>query len=1379
MQTQTPYGSPDSLRQFLQLRKQFYNLHVTADTGFEDCDGLQYSSSIQNFGAEILLESRKMRMRRPPVPIVKPNRYFSYYFNITYSDYIDSYEQSNMLMGCVKSNTMMSNHTYQLLFEDCEIVNVIRSNSYSDKRVHVTKFYRTTTDPKLVIDDSESYDIQIASSLSDNKPTWYFAINSTTDGLYEATEVGSGFQIKTTDLKQYVDLPFIWVCDPQLNMFPPFKWKIKPIGSQMRDLFKFAHGMDGNGVDHLYPLTYSNYPSGEVWYIKAHGYFNNNPTDERNFGVQISRIEFVHVSDLSFTMEPIESFTFEPDDEFTKLTLHKYYTVFMDSWEFRIPQEGDYDYDAVTYNNPMVACAWLHHFSGNQDPENHLLLAAFNVINKNQYFNRIETEINQARFGVHLDNTAASSKHTVDKHYTIVNDLSKFDGIPLYFGDADYRTDMGYNTHHTHMELYAIRDDANDPITNEHPMDRQTAAIIIDSGIPINDTHRMPSNTKPVIVYDLTHAFQKPAYKTNSEYIISTVNYLSTIGYVDDAFFGDTSIEKYAKASRFIYHGNGYFSLGMVDIGSDNYGRCYLLTNDPASYENNATAKNKKASATAARVCDIPTSFTQLQNIEGQSPTLLIDPFYVRQKASFGKTEYLKLWNEFVSRCFKTRSNPIYESIQSLVTSGQDQRDVMLQNGDISFNQITVIIGNGRNQVKPEINNAGTGYAIGDQFGFNVCGIFLRGVVDTVTTDENHGIETFTLSIDTTVPGYDGMDYARGITIPIENFKSSQTFYELNTLTGTGHDATIQITIPNTKWGEYQIYQSRYRLTFPTPSIGSIYAFLHYKNYDGISVIGYNTSDPENCVWDESTVVQLTGDLEVGDPYYDDPSTQKKRTVENSFMYNILNNQNYEDDHILDKISGGKSIDVQYKRMQYDASEGITVEKIISNEDLHQIMNDCGMNTWNSFLALVPSSTSITHFYAIAWMYDMNASYYPNENQRNNHNLIIPSNSSNHINDYDDSWSKIKFNVINGKIIPYMYDIMHKTIDSYSYDNHVLKKTDETTTSLRNIIATIPSSKPSDVREILNGNTLNYNLYRYNHFDKLNEINRLRNTYYQMTSSELYDLAINMYGNDTIVSRYYSYTTHEYQLNTYYTIGSLITKQTTMLNYEMRHVYGGNLLIVDTTTNEVYRSLKPFVSAYVQVPPGEDEKIYLRRALEQDIGLRNIEYVSQKPDHPVYQSYRALTSFTSSSVSIDEDIENGNLQYIGPFTLSQNLINYIIQNMNTNPHVYDTGSVILNNELNETPSVPEDNPIGGFVPLLDTIDDMNTVNGRRVNTDPLYVFRLYPKDENSFNVNTLNELNYRVYDGDVDISLESMLMVKVGSQYRQYIFNGEAWEWNY
>ena len=103
----------------------------------------------------------------------------------------------------------------------------------------------------------------------------------------------------------------------------------------------------------------------------------------------------------------------------------------------------------------------------------------------------------------------------------------------------------------------------------------------------------------------------------------------------------------------------------------------------------------------------------------------------------------------------------------------------------------------------------------------------------------------------------------------------------------------------------------------------------------------------------------------------------------------------------------------------------------------------------------------------------------------------------------------------------------------------------------------------------------------------------------------------------------------------------------------------------------------------------------------------------------------------------------------------------------------------MNNELNEIPSVPDDNPIGGFVPLLDTIDDMNTVNGSRVNTDPLYVFRLYPKDENRFDVNTLNELNYRVYDGDVDISLESMLMVKVGSQYRQYIFNGEAWEWNY
>ena len=51
MQMKTSYGSPDSLRQFLQLSKKFYQLHTRKNFGYEDCDGLQYSGSIQNMGA--------------------------------------------------------------------------------------------------------------------------------------------------------------------------------------------------------------------------------------------------------------------------------------------------------------------------------------------------------------------------------------------------------------------------------------------------------------------------------------------------------------------------------------------------------------------------------------------------------------------------------------------------------------------------------------------------------------------------------------------------------------------------------------------------------------------------------------------------------------------------------------------------------------------------------------------------------------------------------------------------------------------------------------------------------------------------------------------------------------------------------------------------------------------------------------------------------------------------------------------------------------------------------------------------------------------------------------------------------------------------------
>ena len=158
------------------------------------------------------------------------------------------------------------------------------------------------------------------------------------------------------------------------------------------------------------------------------------------------------------------------------------------------------------------------------------------------------------------------------------------------------------------------------------------------------------------------------------------------------------------------------------------------------------------------------------------------------------------------------------------------------------------------------------------------------------------------------------------------------------------------------------------------------------------------------------------------------------------------------------------------------------------------------------------------------------------------------------------------------------------------------------------------------------------------------------------------------------------------------------------------------------------------------------------------------------PEYPEDKIYRALKTFTSTTIA--EDLENGNMTYIGISSKAKDIVNYIIQNQPIDDHVCNSGEVKLYNEKDTILNIPEDDAIGGFVPLLDTVDDMNTVNGTHVNVDPVYIFRM-----DNFDIDRLN--NFRMYDGDIDISEQTLLIIKYQGQYREYLFHNNQWEWNY
>ena len=61
------FMSPDSLRKATQLLKNMYDLHTKRYCGYEDINGCQYVGTVENFGSEMLFETRKLLMNKPPL----------------------------------------------------------------------------------------------------------------------------------------------------------------------------------------------------------------------------------------------------------------------------------------------------------------------------------------------------------------------------------------------------------------------------------------------------------------------------------------------------------------------------------------------------------------------------------------------------------------------------------------------------------------------------------------------------------------------------------------------------------------------------------------------------------------------------------------------------------------------------------------------------------------------------------------------------------------------------------------------------------------------------------------------------------------------------------------------------------------------------------------------------------------------------------------------------------------------------------------------------------------------------------------------------------------------------------------------------------------
>lgn len=859
----SPMLTPDGLRKTLQFLSNYYDTHTKKNFGREDINGSQYSGTVENFGFEMLTEARKIKMERPSLKGIFVDNTMDSYFDIQYSNLINTYDQQGMLEAVLRKDAFLSNKIYRLRFVNCEDMFVLRSEGWgsestnSKSLVFKDRFVHTSTPPVLIItdadDESNVEEIPLILSLGDDFNTEYYFYNeSPTWDLIESYDDGTLTTKPITD--ENSGLTWIWMCIEIFHLLPDIGFVGNVIENNVPG---FVVGTDGHNNSHLYPFVYGNeglpvpLADDSMWYIKAVSAYDGFSLNggENNYHSKISEIHLIHYNENS---EIDYDYPITYDSEFIKITISKNV-----DWEFKR--------DII--NSPYYAITSMTQFitnALNERGHTQSMMEAFDIDFSENYLNPYEGITGNAVSGVHVDILSDYSDNSVPKKNGIIHDLGAYDGLPTYFKRMKDRT-----THRSHVEIYSIRDRINE--VTQRTMDKQTAALILDSSMPQDELKDILNSQDPNIVYKPDP--NKYIYSSNPDDVISMKNVLSEITFIDENVFGNSNIPAYKNKQKFVYHGNRVFSLGSIYFDPElEIARVYYVNNDPIKYVNNAALpiEDRKAPNTLARICDIPTTYDQLIHIENNCATFLFDDKYVRMRCAFSNEDLNMLLNERTIKLVTAKDN--HGPGNKWVLSPLESPDVFLSKSKliemgyykwrVNDSNISIV------QDMFEISNGGTNYVDGDTFYFLIGGKAYDG---TVTSNTDGRVTGFSL------------DLSEDEKVSVYNLDGTQTSFVVKTTSseqGNGLILTLNVDkdIIDDHLPEKLVFED---IAVPPDETLICFKFDTYGNI-WLWFMDNNWNWHKHC--------QVEG-LEVIDNPYDMTDDKPERTADVIFMNHILEYQ--------------------------------------------------------------------------------------------------------------------------------------------------------------------------------------------------------------------------------------------------------------------------------------------------------------------------------------------------------------------------------------------------------------------------------------------------------------------------------------------------------
>lgn len=1080
------YMNPDSTRKFLRLNKKLFESHTDKNYSVSDEYEITNSGTFENFGSEVLAESRRLSNDRVEYFKDFYSPEFKFYFDFLWSPVTPTINQNTVVQCNLKEDVLLSGYTYTLVFKDVTQTYILRSDSDSDPNVKKQFFYNSDNVSIHITDESDNEEIvQLVNSDSEFKPfqaMFYYNDFTSDHCIMEDGDIS----IELT--KNIVNLPWIWT---SFLFTDEDRYRISMTNNEDQygnNLISF--GSDGYGSNFGYLMVYglNNVPELTTseegsWFIKCYTdiaieEFSTDIDKSWNYSMNVVRVDYCYGTEFNHIIET-HSITLDNPDEIkmtlTKLTRTDTEGHIFDLWNFHVPQQGDSDYDGIRFDNHAYGYIDLYTFIANTQ-DDAILKSAFNIyskLNNNDDVFYLYYTHNDSKSGLHVDASSDYSDNSIDKKNGLIHSLGDFDGIPSYF-----KIHGGKTIHRIHAELYSIRERTNQKNT---AMDKGTAALIFDTGIPVIESGNVDTGDI-YIVYDPENP---RTFKTiNQEEIVDKNNVLSEIAHISERNVG-VGI-RYSFLPKFVYHGKRLFSLTKSELDPDTeVGRVYHLSNDSITYLNNYTVNDskKKPDLSIARICDIPTSMLQLVQIHNISPSIIIDKKYVRSESSFSVNDKEMIWNE-VRPTFVSKGNKyVYEYDKDLSTelpnSYINTYYPIYTNLSGSLNLYTET-----DSYSLSIYNGGSGYSVDDELYFFLGGQKIICIVTGIETDEdNSGIIT---NIDIDLSKYD-YNFDKSL------FDRQINYFNLETNSSEGTGAVLNLQIAQDKWNTFT-------KDYVIPSDDNNIKTLQKDIYGNVWIYKYDPNGVTNYWIKES---QLTGVKIVDNPYDDSTDISRtKRIKKDVFLRNVLLNNNFH----YSSIPSINSDFIEYTITDEDISEYIE-----NGTDLSSYIDNMFVNRLHGNYFITKTSDNEIKLYSEFTLKDtdINDIILPRFNQLN---LKYISNYSNKLCAFNYYPNNLENNH-KCQSIAYIYNPYKSIKDFLLYGNY-------------NRMNKLISEIFTNVSPVSSNGSMKNNIYEYNMYKLPNTLKVLNNTLTTLTREELIEYITSHFDGYDILK--YEDTDYEY-----------------------------------------------------------------------------------------------------------------------------------------------------------------------------------------------------------------------------------------------------------